>query len=172
MRFTPAALALSIALAVTSSASFSQQPERAINPQSIALTTAAESAQRTGDLNEAADLFEAALAVDPANRNAFIGLAEVARARIFPAEAIRLYREALELNPIQGGIGRARRSPCPARSHRKGALNLARLENVCGTGCAEISELNAALEKGPPARVVSAEAITPEPVVGEITEQP
>ena len=173
MRFTPAAVALSLALVVTSSVSFSQQPERPVNPQSIALMAAAEGAQANGELNEAADLFEAALAVDPANKTAFIGLAEVARAQDLPGKAIRLYREALEINPDDkvalAGQGEAL---IQRGAVEKARLNLARLENICRMGCAEISELNAALEKGPPERVVSAEAIMVEPVVGEATEQP
>ncbi len=173
MRFTPAALALSLALAMTSSASLGQQSERAIDPQSSALVMAGRQASEAGNLEEAAGLYEAALAVDPANRNAFIALAQVAQAQDLPGKAIRLYREALELNPNDrmalSGQGEAL---VQRGAVEKARLNLARLENICRNACAEIGELKAALEKGPPARVVSAEAITPDPIVGDSTERP
>ena len=173
MRFTPAAVALSLALAVTSSVTYSQQPEHAVNPQSAALVSAGETAQKSGDLDGAAGFFESALAVDPANRNAFIALAKVAQAQNLPGKAIRLYREALELNPDDrialAGQGAAM---VQRGAVEKARVNLAKLETLCKTGCNELQTLNSAIDKGPPQTVLSAEAVTPKPVATEATETP
>ena len=52
-----------------------------------------------GNLDEADDLLETALAVDPRNRGAYIALGRVAQAQHLPGKAIRFYREALRLEP-------------------------------------------------------------------------
>src|SRR3546814_12104618 len=50
-------------------------------------------------LDSAADTLETALAVDPRNRAAFVALGDVTHKRGMPGKAIRLYREALNLDP-------------------------------------------------------------------------
>lgn len=172
MRYSPAAFVLSLAFAITSSAALTQETEREISPESIALVNAGEQAQKSGDLETAAGLYESALAVDPANRNAYIALAQVAQAQDLPGKAIRLYREALELNPNDRAALAGQGEALVQRGAvEKARVNLARLETLCRGSCSEITQLNAAIAKGPPQTVVSAEAVTPEPV-GETAEQP
>ena len=168
MRFSPIALALSLTLAVVSSAGQSQKPDDQINPRSAALLQQAEEARRAGNLTGANDLLESALAVDPRNRAAFIALAHVAQAQELPGKAIRLYREALALEPNDvaalTGQGEA--------MVQKGAVerakqNLARVRTICKTDCPAAGELAAAIAKGPPPAVVTAQATTVVPPKGQ-----
>ena len=70
-----------------------------IDSRSLALLQQGRAAQAAGNLEGANDALESALAVDPRNREAFVLLAEIARVRNLPGKAIRLYREALLLEP-------------------------------------------------------------------------
>lgn len=171
MRFTPAALALSLLLVTVSSAGLGQRPDDEIDPRSVALVERGRAAQRAGNLPEANGLFETALAVDPRNRTAFIALAEVARRQELPGKAIRLYRDALRLEPTDvralAGQGEA--------LVQKGAVeraraNLAQVRTLCTTPCGEATALQAAIAAGPPARVVSAQANPAAPTPGNETQ--
>ena len=167
MRFSGPAIALALVLAVASSGGSSQKPDDQINPRSIALMQAGEAARRAGDLNGASDLIETALAVDPRNRAAYVALAHVAQAQALPGKAIRLYREALTLEPNDAvalaGQGEA--------MVQKGAVeraraNLARIKTLCKAECAPAVTLAAAIQKGPPPVVVTAQAATVVPPKG------
>ncbi|WP_156679197.1 tetratricopeptide repeat protein [Sphingomonas profundi] len=168
MRFSPVAVALSLTLAIASSAGQGQRPDDQINPKSVALVQQADAARRAGNLVGANDLLETALAVDPRNRAAFIALAGVARQQELPGKAIRLYREALALEPNDtaalAGQGEA--------MVQKGAVeraraNLARIKTLCKVDCAPATELSAAIVKGPPPAVVTAQATTVVPPKGK-----
>ena len=76
-----------------------QRPDDQIDARSMALLQQGKAARAAGNIDGATDLFESAVAVDPRNRQAFIALAQVAEARQLPGKAIRLYREALLLEP-------------------------------------------------------------------------
>ncbi len=168
MRFSPIALVLSLTLAAGSSASLSQKPDDQVNPRSIALLRQGEEARQAGNLVAADDLLETALAVDPRNRAAFVALAHVALAQQLPGKAIRLYREALALEPNDvaalAGQGEA--------MVQKGAVerakqNLARVRTICKTDCPAAGELAAAIVKGPPPAVVTAQATAVVPPKGQ-----
>ena len=99
MRFTPASIALAVVLTTVSSVGLSQKPDSQISPQSVEWQKAGEAAHKAGNLEGATDALESALAIDPRNRAAFVELAEVARAQGLQGKAIRLYKEALLLDP-------------------------------------------------------------------------
>ena len=168
MRLSPIAIALSLTLAVTASMADGQKPDDQINPRSIALVQQGEGQLRAGDLTGATDTLETALAVDPRNRQAFIALAKVAQAQQLPGKAIRLYFEALALEPNDlaalSGQGEA--------MVQKGAVerakaNLARIKELCKGQCAPATELAANIAKGPPPVVVTAQAATKVPPKGQ-----
>jgi Flp pilus assembly protein TadD len=158
MRLTPIALAAAIALATIASAGQGQRPDDQIDPRSVALVQQALTQSAAGRYNEAIDLLETALAVDPRNRPAFIALARVALAQRLPGKAIRFYAEALSIEPndvnalegqgeayvLRGAVDRARR-------------NLERLRTVCGASCAQATQLAAVIERGPPPEVLAAQ---------------
>ncbi len=159
MRFGPIAIGLSLMLAATSSSSFGQRPDDQIDPRSLAIAADAEVARKAGGFERATDLFETALAVDPRNRAAFIGLAEIARAQGLQGKAIRLYGEALQIEPSD----RAALAGQGAAMVEKGAverakMNLARLRKLCKPDCPEAKLLAATIAKGPPAGLASAQA--------------
>lgn len=168
MRFSPPVLALGLVFATASSMGQGQRPDDQINPRSVALLKAGEAARMAGNLTGARDLIETALAVDPRNRPAYVGLARVTQAQGLPGKAIRLYREALALEPNDlaalTGQGEA--------MVQKGAVerakaNLARIRTLCKTNCPPATTLAAAIAKGPPPAVLTAQATTVVPPKGK-----
>jgi Putative Zn-dependent protease, contains TPR repeats len=168
MRFSPIALGLSLMLATVSSSGLTQKPDSQIDPRSVALVSQADLARRAGKLSDAEDLYETALAVDPRNRFAFIGLAETARKQSLPGKAIRLYFEALAIEPNDpvalAGQGEAM---VEKGAVERAKLNLAKLKTICKTGCAPATTLAAAIAKGPPVTVQTAQAGTVVPPKGK-----
>jgi tetratricopeptide (TPR) repeat protein len=164
MRFTPIALSAAIALATIASAGHGQRPDDQIDPRSSALVVQARAEVAAGRQNEAIDLLESALAVDPRNRPAFIALARVAQAQRLPGKAIRYYASALQIEPNdvdalsgqgeayvqRGAVDRAR-------------ANLTRLRTLCGQTCSQATTLAAVIQRGPPAEVLAAQRPEPAP---------
>lgn len=158
MRLTPIALSVAIAAATIASAGYGQRADDQIDPRSAALVEQAQQLTAAGRHNEAIDLLESALAVDPRNRSAYVSLGRVAQAQRLPGKAIRLYGDALKLEPNDvnalGGQGEA--------YVQRGALeraraNLARVRTLCGQPCPQAQQLAAAIERGPPADVLAAQ---------------
>ena len=173
MRFAAPAVALSLALATVSSVSFGKRiADDQINPLSMSLTKSAMADAAAGRLEQANDSLETALAVDPRNRAAYVELASVARKQGLPGKAIRLYREALLIEPNDiialAGQGEA--------LVQKGAVtrakeNLARIQKICMSACPEQTRLAGAIEKGSAQALVSAQAVAPTPSVSAADEK-
>ena len=165
MRYMALGVALSLLVAVTGSAGTAgvSLPN---DPRAKALVETGRELLGRGDIDGATDSFEAALAVDPGNPSTYLALGDAARAAGMQGKAIHYYREALERDPNNlaalAGEGGA--------MAEKGAIekakgNLARLEGLCGRTCPEAQNLAGVIAKGPVARVVSADAVKPEPKV-------
>lgn len=168
MRLSPPVLALSLALLTVASVGHGQKPDAKIAPQSAALTAEGKALLAAGRYDEASNALESALAVDPRNRGAFVALAQVAEKQGLPGKAIRLYREALLIEPndvaVLSGQGEAMVA--------KGAIvkareNLAKIKQLCVAACPEQAKLAAVIEKGAATPVMSAQAVQPKPVVSE-----
>jgi tetratricopeptide (TPR) repeat protein len=171
MRLTPIALSVAIALATMASAGHGQKPDDQVDPRSVALAQEAQALNNAAKYQEAIDLLETALAVDPRNRQAYIGIARVSLAQKLPGKAIRFYNEALKLEPNdvnaiagqgeafvqRGAVERARR-------------NLERVKTLCAAPCPQANTLAAAIAKGPPPEVLTARA--PAATVPPATEAP
>lgn len=168
MRFSPAVLAVSLVFATVSSVSFGQSADIEIKPRSVELMKMGETAQNKGNLQLATDLYETSLAVDPRNGSAFVALAQIARAQKLPGKAIRLYREALILDPNNldalAGQGEAL---VQRGAVEKAKLNLSRLKTVCRGRCDQTRQLSSAIIASEKKPVMSAQAVTPKPKVGE-----
>src|SRR3954465_12839771 len=158
MRLTPIVLTLAIAAATMASAGQSQRPDDQIDPRPTALVQQAQAQSAAGRFDEANDLLETALAVDPRNRAAYIALGHVAQAQRLPGKAVRYYADALRMEPNdvnalagqgeayvqRGAVERARR-------------NLARVQTLCRQPCPQAQQLAAVIQRGPPAEVPAAQ---------------
>ena len=164
MRLTPVALAAAIIAGTMASAGHSQRPDDQLNARSTSLSRDAEAALTAGRHEDATDLYESALAVDPRNRAAYLGLARVAQAQRLPGKAIRLYQDALTIEPNdvaalagqgeayvqRGAVDRAKR-------------NLTRVQELCGKPCPQASQLSAVIQRGPPVTTAQGTPTTPPP---------
>lgn len=151
MRYTSIAVAAALVMVSVSTSLHGQRPDDQINPKSLALLQQGKAARAGGNLDGAIDALETAVAVDPRNRQAFITLAEVAEDRGLPGKAIRLYREALLLEPNDLDALKGQGEALVA----KGAVtrareNLARVKALCKNSCPQASALAATIAKGPP----------------------
>ena len=159
MRLTPIALSIALALATMASAGHGQRPDDQIDSRSMALLQQGQALTASGQHDSAIDVLESALAVDPRNRAAYVALARVAQAQKLPGKAIRLYGEALKLEPNdvtalagqgealvqRGAVERAKR-------------NLEKLKTACKGDCPQVTTLAAVIAKGPPVEVLTARA--------------
>ncbi len=128
-------------------------------PQSLASQKAGEAKLAAGQRQAAIDSFEAALAADPRNLQAYHGLAKAAEADGLPGKAVRFYREALQIDPNdlvalerQGIALMARGATARAEA------NLERLKTLCASPCSSADRLAAAIAKGPPVPVLASKA--------------
>ena len=164
MRYTPVALALSLAVAVTSSVGYGA--DRQPDPRAVALIAEGRSELASGQVQAAIDSFEAALAVDPAHTPIYLELAEAARQSGLQGKAIHYYREALERDPNNlAAISGEGEALVEKGAVEKARRNLAQLESICGSNCEQTRELAAALARGPQPTVLTAEAVTPSTIV-------
>ena len=151
MRFLPRVVFVGMtALALAAPVSGQRSADDQIQPKSVQLAREAQSLYSAGKLDEAEGTYETALAVDPRNRAAFVGIARVAERQKLHGKAIRMTNRALQLEPndidaiaVQGeamvelgAIARAR-------------ANLQKLQTLCRQGCPQLAQLSAAINRGP-----------------------
>lgn len=165
MRYFPAALALSLLVVVTSSASLSA-PTVALDPRAAALALQGRDALASGDNVRATDYLEAALAVQPGSAPIVLDLAAAARQRGMPGEALHYYHVVLTSEPqnIDGLAGEGV-TLAQIGAIDKARQNLTQLQSLCGQDCPAVRTLAQAIAKGPAVQVVTAAAIVPHPAV-------
>jgi Tfp pilus assembly protein PilF len=158
MRLSPIALSAALLLATVSSAGLGQRPDDQIDAQSMSLTAQAQVLTAQGRYGEATDLLETALAIDPRNRQAYVGLAKAAQGQKLPGKAVKFYYEALKLEPNDlnalAGQGEAL---VQRGAVEKAKQNLSRIRSLCHGACPQATNLAAAIAKGPPAEVLTAQ---------------
>jgi len=99
------------------------------------------------------------LAVDPRNRGAYALMAQVAQQQSLPGKAIRLYRESLLIEPNDLAALAGQGEAMVAKGAvTKAKENLARIRVLCVGACPDGTRLAAAIAKGPPPAVQSAQA--------------
>lgn len=167
MRYTPFAVAIALVAVVTSSVGYSAPPEK-MDPRAAVLMTQARENLAAGRVDAAVDAYEAALVVQPGSVPVLLGLAEATRMTGMQGKALRYYREALAGDPRNvlaiAGEGQALAEKGAIEKARR---NLAQLKTLCGPDCDATRQLAEAITKGAAPRIVTAEAVTPQPVVSE-----
>ncbi len=164
MRYFPAACALSLLVAVTASVgeAGSYQPD----PRAASLASQGRAQLKAGTVGDAIDSFEAALAIDPGYSAVYLDLAEAARLNGMQGKAIHYYRSAQLRDPGNlAAISGEGEALLEKGAVEKAKRNLAKLESMCGAKCTETKALAAALESAPKPKVLTAEAVQPDPVV-------
>ncbi len=165
MRYYAAALALSLLAGVTASAGYSA-PVQSLDPRAAALVELGNSELAAGRIDQGIDAFEAALTLQPGNVTVLLGLAQATRRHGMQGKALHYYRLALVSDPQNflaiAGEGAALAEKGAVEKARR---NLARLQGLCGQNCEATRLLAAAIARGPSPRVVTADAVKPDPVV-------
>lgn len=157
MRYTPITCALALGLACVSSVVSGQKPDGQIDPLSARLVAEGTALASQGNYAAANDAMESALVRDPRNRDAYIGLAKVAQKQELNGKAIRMYREALRMEPNDLNALSGQGEALVAKGAvEKAKENLARIEKLCIARCQEQVKLAASIEKGPPQTVLTA----------------
>lgn len=113
-----------------------------LSPLSQKQFAMAETHLAKGELARATDYFESALAADPRNGRAFVGLARVAEAQGLPGKAVRFYRQALQIDPNNLDALELQGNALLVRGARPRAeANLERLKILCGGPCPQATRL-------------------------------
>jgi len=158
MRYASLAVAAALALVSVSTALHGQRPDDQIAPRSLELLAQAKAARAGGEVQQASDLLETALAIDPRNRGALVELGQIAQAQGLPGKAVRFYREALTLDPNDLVALQGQGEAFVARGALQRAQdNLAKIRRRCPNGCAPATTLAALLARGQAGPVVAAQ---------------
>jgi len=129
----------------------SQRADDQIMPKSLELQRHAREAIAAGKLEQAEDLLETALAVDPRNRSAFVDIARVAEKQHLFGKAIRMTSKALLLEPNDpDAIAIQGEAMVEMGATARAQANLQKLQAICGAkGCPQIAQLSGAISRGP-----------------------
>jgi Tfp pilus assembly protein PilF len=150
MRFYAPVLAVSFAALAFSAPVAGQRPDDQIAPKSVQLQKQGEAFLSAGKFEQADDALEAALAVDPRNRSAFVDLARVAEKQQLFGKAVRMANKALLLEPNDpDAIAVQGEAMVELGATARAQANLQKLQTICSKGCPQLSQLSAAITRGP-----------------------
>ena len=165
MRYTPAALALSLAFGLTASVLSSAPAAQPLDPRAEALELVGRSTLAAGNPLGAIDSYEAAMAIQPGSVRLMIDLAEAQRKLGMNGKALHLYRVAIEREPQNlDAIAGEGATLLEKGAVEKARRNLSRLQWLC-KDCTQSQQLSAVIAKGPMPKVVTAADVKPKPVV-------
>jgi Tfp pilus assembly protein PilF len=139
-----------VALAAPASPVASQRADDQILPRSIELQRQAKESIGAGKIEQAEDLLETALAVDPRNRGAFVDIARVAEKQHLYGKAVRMTNKALQLEPNDlDAIAVQGEAMVELGAMARAQANLQKLQTLCRSGCPQIAQLTTAIGRGP-----------------------
>ncbi len=171
MRFSPAAIALSLTLAMISSASIGSRADDDIDAQSLTFLKLGKDAAQAGNLDSAINWYETSLAVDPRNRAAYVAMAEAVKAQGLSGKAIRFYREALEIEPNdQLAIAGQTEAMIAKGAIEPARKNIARLKMLCRADCGVVDRLAWSANRAGEKSQLQASAVEIKPTVGVVPE--
>ena len=157
MRLVASFLAVSFAALAFSAPVAGQRPDDQIAPKSVELQKQGEGLLAAAKFDQSEDALEAALAVDPRNRWAFVDLARVAEKQRLYGKAIRMANKALMLEPNDpDAIAVQGEAMVELGALARAQANLQKLQTICSKGCPQLAQLSAAITRGP--SVASAKA--------------
>jgi Tfp pilus assembly protein PilF len=158
MRSLPRLLLVGLAGIALAAPALSQKADDEILPKSLQLQHDARGLMTAGKLEQAEDVLETALAVDPRNRGAFVDMARVAERQHLYGKAIRMTNKALLLEPNDpDAIAVQGEAMVEMGAVARAQANLQKLQTICGAkGCPQVAQLSAAITRGP--TVASAKA--------------
>jgi len=158
MRSLPRLLLVGFAGVAFASPVISQRADDQIQPRSVELQREAKALVSAGKLEQAEDVLETALAVDPRNRWAFVDLARVAEKQHLYGKAIRMTSKALLIEPNDpDAIAVQGEAMVEMGATARAQANLQKLQQICGAkGCPQVAQLSSAISRGP--TVASAKA--------------
>lgn len=128
----------------------SQRADDQITPKSVQLQREARQLLAAGKPDQAEDLLETALAVDPRNRGAFVDIARVAEKQHLFGKAIRMTNKALLLEPNDpDAIAVQGEAMVEMGATARAQANLQKLQAICKGGCPQLAQLSGAISRGP-----------------------
>ena len=129
----------------------SQRPDDQILPKSAELQHQARELISAGKLEQAEDLLETSLAVDPRNRSAFVDIARVAEKQHLYGKAVRMTNKALQLEANDpDAIAVQGEAMVELGATARAQANLQKLQQICGAKpCPQVAQLSAAITRGP-----------------------
>jgi Tfp pilus assembly protein PilF len=161
MRLLPRIMLVGIAGAMLAAPVASQKPDDQILPRSMELLRQGETLLATGRFEQADDVLETSLAVDPRNRTAFVVMARVAQKQKLFGKAIRFTNKALALEPgDRDALAVQGEAMVELGAVPRAKDNLAKLQKLCPSGCQQLAMLSAAISRGP---TVAAAKVPPSP---------
>ena len=151
MGFVPRLLLAGLAGVALAAPVSGQRSDDQINPKSVQLMHQAQALMGAGKLEQAEDLLETALAVDPRNRWAFVDMARVAEKQQLFGKAIRMTNKALLLEPNDpDAIAVQGEAMVQLGAVARAQVNLQKLQQICAPkGCPQIAQLSSAITRGP-----------------------
>jgi tetratricopeptide (TPR) repeat protein len=128
-----------------------QRSDDQILPKSVELQRQARELIAAGKIEQAEDVLETALAVDPRNRGAFVDIARAAEKQHLYGKAIRMTNKALLLEPNDpDAIAVQGEAMVELGATARAQANLQKLQTICGAkACPQIAQLSAAISRGP-----------------------
>jgi Tfp pilus assembly protein PilF len=140
-----------LAAVALSSPVVGQRADDQIQPKSIELMHRGQALLSAGKLQDAENMLETALAVDPRNRWAYVDLARVAeRQRLF-GKAIRMTSKALSIEPNDvDAIAVQGEAMVELGAVARAQENLQKLQTICrARSCPQVAQLSSAISRGP-----------------------
>jgi tetratricopeptide (TPR) repeat protein len=119
-----------------------QRSDDQILPKSVQLQHQGQGLMAAGKLEQAEDVLEASLAVDPRNRWAFVDLARVAEKQQLFGKAVRMANKALQIEPNDpDAIAVQGEAMVELGATARAQANLQKLQTICPKGCPQLLNL-------------------------------
>lgn len=121
-----------------------------------------------GQTGPAIDAFETALAADPGNATAYMGMARAYQAQGLSGKAVKFYGDALAIDPNDIAALEAQGLALVARgANARANVNLQRIKTLCKTDCAAATRLQTAMTQAAAKAPVTASADAVKPAAAK-----